>query len=110
MALSSDMIGFRVRKETKEALDAAAKDAGTSVADYLRTLVEQALETKKPGSATGEDSIQAEVKELRRDLAGGLEVLGVMMCRLFAKVSPAASSGAAEKEFRDWIAENLRRA
>ena len=113
MASSTESVSFRTRRETKEAIEAAAKEAGSTVGDYLRTLLEEAFAARQNGqsaAAPTSDAAAAEVAELRRDVAAGIELLGVTMLRMFARFTPGGSTAAEEKEYRAWIAENLRRA
>jgi hypothetical protein len=105
MAIGSDVISLRVQRETKDALEAAAKEAGTTLTDYLRALVEGAVTKERTGSAARLD----ELRELRRDVTAGFEVLGVLMCRM-RKVSTDEEAKECERTFRQWIEENLRHA
>ena len=109
MASSSESISFRARREIKEALEEAARKSGQTVTDYLRSLVEDALNGEEQ-RARSLNNLQEELIELRRDLAAGLEALGVMVCRMLRTVTPEGEARAVEREFRAWVEENLRHA
>ena len=64
MALGTEMIGIRVTREMKAAIEDAAKRSGQTVSDYLRNVVEGAISGAQNGGEG--DGAAGEVRELRR--------------------------------------------
>ena len=99
MAIGTETVGFRVKKSTKEALDVAAKKTGQTVTEYLRNVVEGALEGGNQGAKTEE--LREDLGELRRDVRAAFKALGVYMAQL-RMATGGEQVKAAAAEFQTW--------
>ena len=104
MGLTTETVGFRVTTTTKEELEAAAKQSGQTVADYLRNVVEGALRGQR--REAGLDEIKDEIGELRRDVRAAFKVMAVFSAKLH-QATGADQVKTAVEGFHSWIDTNL---
>lgn len=89
--MSSKVIGFRVPEDIAEELEKVSKEHGTTIADFLRSLVDETLYPSTNLHDKENDDITREQMEslsnAHRDLTADVQKLSVVVDRIEAKIA-----------------------